>query len=87
MTAYKATVGRRQFSTSNAGTGCLAILVVLVIGAALVTLWGGVAVGAANAWIMQGTFGEAWSAYWDRWYIGLGWAILFMGGFGARKGN
>lgn len=63
----------------------LIVLVIVLIAHLLAFCFGGLAVGAANAWIMQGTFGDAWVAWWDRWYISAGWMILFMGGISAAS--
>lgn len=61
--------------------GIFLLTFVLVIVAILMILtWTGVIVGAANAWILQGTFGAGWHAVWSRPLISFGWALLFLGG-------
>ena len=44
-----------------------------------VLAWAGVVLGAGNAWILEGTFGDGWGAIWDRPLPALGWATLFIG--------
>ena len=68
-------------SPNPLGVALLTLVLIALVLAAM-TLFGGLAVGAANAWILQGTFAEAWSAYWGRWLIGLGWSVLFLGATG-----
>lgn len=68
--------------------GPLAVLAVLVLLAVCAVLWlagCALALGTANAWIIQDTFGEGWHAVWRRWPISLLWGLL-MGGF-IRRGN
>ena len=49
----------------------------------LLLVWAGLAVGAANAWILESAFSDGWNAVWDRWLITFGWAFLFLGGVGG----
>jgi uncharacterized membrane protein len=56
------------------------ILAIVVVGALVALVGVGLSLGAANAWIMQDTFGEAWSAVWRRWPISLLWSLLFSSG-------
>lgn len=65
--------------TGKAVLGAAAVLVVIAIVVGLIMLFGAVAVGAANSWIMQGNFSDGWSAAWDRKLPLLGWSILFLG--------
>lgn len=59
------------------------VAVLAVVGFFLLfLLWTGVAIGSANAWILQGTFSDGWSAVWDRWLIAIGWTTLFTSIFG-----
>lgn len=63
------------------------IIVPLVIAVCLL-LWlvfFGLALGAANAWIIQGTFAAGWHAVWARWPIALLWGLLFGGIFKGTR--
>lgn len=43
------------------------------------------AVGAANAWIIESTFSDGWDAAWNRWPITFLWALVFSVGAGAAR--
>ena len=84
----KKTRGRFESSgptQSKRGKGMKSIgeIVSILIAAVILVILTGLAVGAANAWILQGTFWDGWHAALDRPLIALGWAILFGGGAGA----
>lgn len=65
----------------------LAKIVLGVVGFVLVALFTlvvtGVAVGTANAWILEAPFSAGWSAVWDRWWQSLAWAWIFAGSGGV----
>lgn len=52
-------------------------LLMTILWAAFTWLFSALAVSAANAWIMQGTFADGWAACWDRWWVLLLWAFVF----------
>lgn len=49
--------------------------------------WIGLAIGTANAWILEGTFSDGWSAVWDRWVPALGWSVIFLVGASLLSGG
>ena len=36
------------------------------------------AIGAGNAWVLEGTFSDGWSRAWDRPIITFLWGLLFL---------
>lgn len=63
-----------------------AVVVVLFLLGLVLLCWIGLAVGSANAWILQGTFSDGWHAVWDRWVQSLGWSLIFLAVWrGARR--
>lgn len=63
--------------------GWIAVLLLLPLLLFVSFLWMCLALGAAHAWVFQGTFSDGWSMAWDRWYITIGWSLLFLGGTSA----
>lgn len=57
----------------------LGFLIALAVGLGLLFLGSALAISCANSWIMQDTFANGWSASVDRWYITLGFGLLFGG--------
>jgi len=57
--------------------GIIAAVVAVIVVGLLILVWAGLAIGAGNAWILQGTFSDGWHAVWDRWGAALGWSVLF----------
>lgn len=66
--------------------GFILVLLAIALGIGLFLVWIGLAIGSANAWIIEGTFNDGWHAVWDRWLIATGWGILFLGGLGLGSG-
>lgn len=67
--------------------GLVATVVVLVVIGFLTLCWVGLAIGSANAWILEGTFSDGWDAVWDRWLPAVGWALIFVAGISVVSGS
>ena len=70
--------------TTGVGTW-LMLALMFVVAFFIALIFTALSVGAMNAWIMEGTFSDGWSAAWDRWFITILWALLFSGGGVASR--
>lgn len=76
---------RKVITVLGAMLSTIMVGAAVVAGVLLALVWAGVVIGAANAWILQGTFSAGWHAVWGRWLVTLLWSILFLGGSGSVK--
>lgn len=55
------------------------IAFIVLVWSVVVLTVSGLSIGAANAWVLQGTFSAGWHAVWDRPLVAIGWSLLFGG--------
>lgn len=72
----------------DGGWGCAFVIPAFVIAIALAMTWSALAIGAANAWVLNAQFSDGWHAAWGKPWVLLGWSLLFMGTLaGTRRSS
>lgn len=67
--------------------GFLSIVAAAIVVFFATVAFSGLAIAAANSWILGGNFSDAWSSVWSRKFVVFGWSILFLGPISFRSAS
>lgn len=77
MTELRFKTPRKTYRRDAApAVGCIVMVLFAALCVAILVVLAALAVGAANAWIMEGNFTDGWHKAWERWPITLGWSLI-----------